>query len=55
MSDSAIQDEDFSRAISDDSYDGVPKTEDIKLPKIEEPNDELSGAVGKLHLNLENH
>lgn len=55
VSNSAIQDEDFSRAISDDSYDGVPKTEDIRLPKIEEPNDELSGAVDKLHLNLENH
>ena len=59
MSDSAIRDEDFSRAISDESddeYDGVPKTEDIRLPKIEEPSSgELSGAVGKLDLNLENN
>ena len=48
--------EDFIRAISDDSSeDGVPKTEDIRLPKIEEPSDELVNAVDKIDLNLENH
>ena len=47
----------MSRAISDEdsSDDGMPKTEDIRLPKIEEPSDELVNAVDKIDLNLENH
>jgi len=32
-------DDDLSREASEDSYDGVPKTEDIRLPKIEEPSE----------------
>ena len=45
VSDGPIRDEDFSRADSEDSdeYGGVPKTEDIRLPKIEEP-EELAGT-----------
>ena len=55
--DSMGREDDLSRAISDEdsSEDGMPKTEDIRLPKIEEPSDELVNAVDKIDLNLENH